>query len=1459
MPKLVFPGAFQLYGCPFDTRDSNRRKTATTVVRRFFRETENQRSGDPVTLRWSTSPLLGFPRQPFTVYRRRRYGLDQQNRVDPAREAIRRLYRALQADPLTVSTETVVTWGGQAQFEVLFAVFTGRSALTVTALDQRGDPLPGQRLVIPPGESSEMRLGRLRAGGIAALRVSGDGRIGPISGLSLYDLVNAPGWERIAVVGLPFERDEVALPLYNPLPQGYESPSLDGQEAARQRLAIATALHQRPTAPILSVSAPAWPAPDADRYLDYLRTPTTADGRTTPAPLDLIRDCLANSQDLDPDRLQVEYMETVGVTSPRQGDIPDARPLDASTQATLPVVAMTLLSASTESYAATGLGYGMVDFPPSQALPTDGNSQVLEPPGTQTTAYDYMVTNTFGLPTTSRLPLPPGLELSEPTVELAALMQIQPPPVPPASLAVVSKQKNRPPARDQPATEAVELSWSLSPWPQGYGVFVVRNRSVVTLNTPLPQSESRQPLIPERPALVDGGVDRTHRTRFVAPVSTLPDNVTYLVAGIDVFGRWSAWRLKSYSVRELLVQKPGLHSATLVPPAAETLRSLSGRVVSCTLEVELSWNWSDRSAFYIELAGRFFPATADESYFPQPATIDDPISPPDPTFLQGLALAEGDPTAGSAVTVTFDTAGNPTVPGPHRVTVLTSPPGNTADPNADVHRYRLTLVGMQCDYNSASPADSTLAYAVYARGAEVRLSEGTRNASSPGGWVGPATTRLADPILPPLPTLDPDLRWTALPDATGKARGVLSWPAVPNAIGYVVWEAAETTLRHVLEEPAPAVGSQLRDRALTLQGWLTTHTATSLQAFVRLTTEPLPASQTRLEVALPGHAETLYAYRVSAISGGNSESDRTQASAAALFAVPKRRQPGVPQLLLRPIPNQAALMVVALASAGAPPVGMRLYRTRKAVLTVEVGLMGPPVAGASDPRWVSLAPVVDDTWRTNPRWADPRWVALANYLLQSRDRGGLEDSSLIHGFALIDDLPPRWPPYYYRAVALGETNTSQGYYGGESVSSAMQQAVVPPTDPPQLINLRQGADQSTPLAQNLAGMALESGRKRLYIANQSASTLTVLHADTQSVLGTVAVGNNPIDVVLDAAAGRGYATNYSSNTVTVFNLDSLAVLATVTVGNTPWGMALAGNRLYVANTGSNTISVIATATNTVETTISLPQPPWYLAVDSRRNRLYASHLQHSSLSMVDLDGSGVTALTTPDGTAGLALDESRDRLWVSGYGSNTVQAIDPTADLIVATVSVGNNPVALALDTGRNHLYVANYTDGTLTVVNSRTERAIALLQCPGNPFDLAIHPDRPQVFVTAFTTRSLLSVGYPWASSQTPNRVLEVQTDLPPLADAQLTVERQIVGDRGRLERHTLLTTSLAEIPLGEPLVALAAPGPADLPALIRSAPVAGLTTLYLRFALADLPLGSALITVTDPLHRSTLRQEVP
>ena len=112
----------------------------------------------------------------------------------------------------------------------------------------------------------------------------------------------------------------------------------------------------------------------------------------------------------------------------------------------LPVVAVGMLSAGSDSEGATALGYGTAEFWEHTEI---GQTPFVYPPGTVRTRFDYMVTAPYILPFHG-------------TLDLAALMQPQPQPAPPTALRTVRRQRNRAPALDAQATEAVQVSWTLS-------------------------------------------------------------------------------------------------------------------------------------------------------------------------------------------------------------------------------------------------------------------------------------------------------------------------------------------------------------------------------------------------------------------------------------------------------------------------------------------------------------------------------------------------------------------------------------------------------------------------------------------------------------------------------------------------------------------------------------------------------------------------------------------------------------------------------------------------------------------------------------------------------------------------------------------------------------------------------------------------------------------------------------
>lgn len=954
--RRVWPHAFLLFlGAREDVSLDQVAKAADLLRKAGHELGPIQEIGPPIALRWVTRPLIGFPRTRFEVWRR--------PRSDKPSE------RLFETASVSAGGQTMVGWTQGEMYEVHFDALPDAGAtLVVEALDLNSRVIPGQRLAF-----TTPARGGLRSPGIAALRLTGRGSIaGPLGALQLT-LANEPDWRRIEVVGLPLLKSEIDPALYDAEPQGPEAPTLDGYAAAALRLQISAILHQPlPPTGVADIPTPTWDAPDPDAYLKTLRD-------FTPALVAWIAKCLNDSEDSDPNRLQALCEVTEMLPGIRQADLPGATPGADPTEMNLPVVGVSMLAAGSDGDAATALGYGTLNFPPSRRL---GDPQIVFPPGTVRIPFDYMVTAPFVFPFIGGL-------------ELAALAQPRPLPVPAAGLQASRRQGNRAPTRDQPVTESVQVSWQLSDLQQGYGVLLSRKPGgAVILNSPRVIAGGYDPFIPLRPETVDGEVPLGTRTSFTDPVAPVPVSGSatsrYMVIGRDVFGRWSPWRLVAHTASTPTVQVPGLFSARLTTNLAARV----GRVVPASLEIELAWDWSDRSPDRIELYAAFFAISS---------------SSPPATPATGFPLTTSGP-----VILRFDSVGNPFVAPGHTGSVVLVP---SSPPDPERRRYRLTLQNVQCDFTVVGE----VALAVWARGAEMVRPTILSDAA------GPRVARAPDPIPPDPPALPPiDLLWTALPDATGRARAVLRWLSVPSATGYIVWEATETAVRHAVNPAAspPTPGTSMLARAGALRGLITANAvnqARSLVAFSRLRERPITA--TELELELSGAADTLYAYRVSAITGANVESERSLS--VAVVAVPHRNTPGQPRLLLRVVAGPGGgIDVLVVPGKGVPAAGFRVHRVRRSSLAADVGMMGPAVIEPTASAWRSVSVP------RGPRTADAD-----------------------PGRAVLDGVPESWYAYHYRVVAIGAADPPNGGLPGESLPSAMASAVRPSSAPPYLDDL----------------------------------------------------------------------------------------------------------------------------------------------------------------------------------------------------------------------------------------------------------------------------------------------------------------------------------------------------------------------------------------------------------------------
>jgi hypothetical protein len=981
MSRFVWPYVFTLRATGLV--EAARQQKVGPVREKYFQKSNGL---IPVALRWATTPDLGFPREPFQVCRRQRDTNEKS------------LYQQVSAQ-ITVNGQQDISAfvTGDLAYIVLAPVAITSGSVTIQALDINSLPIPGQSVTL-----SGNGLVEFRCPGINALRVFGTGKIGPLTSVGETAYANLPDWQKIQTVGLPLKKGELGGD-YNTLPQGFEPPTMDGVQAAQIRTAITALLALNPPATgIADFPVPPWPVPDSIAYITNIRGAKSMVG--------MIGRCLHFSIDTDVTRLQKDYVETVTLDGIKQASLPGATADPAkTTSAQLPIPGVAMMAVSTDSYSAVSLGYGTVDIPPI-AQPTGAPTIAVlaapvMPPIDNYGAYDYMVAAPYVFPF--------GL-----TAMLAALSTGEPPVQAPFGLTAKVKQVHAPVKRNEAAPAAITVSWQPSQIPEGYGILVSRkpNQSEV-LNASRPAAVHGfdpfvgiAPTIPDPNTPPDQQIPNFSDTACHLPLDAPPITDRYLVAGLDVFGQWSNWVFASASLNPAPITKPGIRNVEFLMDPANAV----GHAVTATLRVEFAWDWEDRSPGQIRLTGQFIA----------------PGSGLGPAFLGGLAMKNGGPVGPPAI-LTFnyvpatqaDTVTPPItlIPAidPGHVTVgpvqILQP--NSPDPTSSQVQYRVDIKGFTLDFSAVNEID----FALYITATESIRPGQFGDATDPVMKFIGMVSKAHDPIPPVITFAPPSISWTALPDATGTARGILSWTPDPKAVGYYVWEATESALRNLLapNTPDPLANTPLVTRGGELKTLINGDQDKSLQAFARLNKDPIVGSRT--EIKVPAAASTLYVYRVSAISTAKVEASRS--AQVAVFGVPRRNVPGVPRLMLRPSQSPQGILVIALpVESGAPPAGYRVFRCRSSSLSLDGSTMGPAK--------------LDEN---NAGWKNYSSTTLAGKPLSGR--------SVVDTVAI-----PSWYPYYYRITAIGVQDLPNGLYAGESGFSGVQSGYSLPGSPPMQAN-----------------------------------------------------------------------------------------------------------------------------------------------------------------------------------------------------------------------------------------------------------------------------------------------------------------------------------------------------------------------------------------------------------------------
>lgn len=150
------------------------------------------------------------------------------------------------------------------------------------------------------------------------------------------------------------------------------------------------------------------------------------------------------------------------------------------------------------------------------------------------------------------------------------------------------------------------------------------------------------------------------------------------------------------------------------------------------------------------------------------------------------------------------------------------------------------------------------------------------------------------------------------------------------------------------------------------------------------------------------------------------------------------------------------------------------------------------------------------------------------------------------------------------------------------------------------------------------GVVVHPNGRKLYIA--TGSDVRVYDPLTLAPLGSIQTFNRPYGLAVNPAGTRLFIANYSGNSVSVVDTAADTIHGEVITGNAPFALSVSpdGSKVFVGNQNSRTLSVVDTATLTVIHDVPLGAAmPYGVQSGPDGSRVYVADFANSKLLVVD--------------------------------------------------------------------------------------------------------------------------------------------------------------------------------------------------------------------------------------------------
>lgn len=188
--------------------------------------------------------------------------------------------------------------------------------------------------------------------------------------------------------------------------------------------------------------------------------------------------------------------------------------------------------------------------------------------------------------------------------------------------------------------------------------------------------------------------------------------------------------------------------------------------------------------------------------------------------------------------------------------------------------------------------------------------------------------------------------------------------------------------------------------------------------------------------------------------------------------------------------------------------------------------------------------------------------------------------------------------------------------------------------------------------------------------------------------------------------------------------------------------------LFVSNSASNYISIIDRGLERVIGAVTVGDRPMGMALNATKDRLYVVNSGSGNVSVVDV--AQFQVLDTIQLTAGIGpvdvviMPDERNliegKLYITNRLSNDVVVVSTLTRRIIKTIPAGISPSSIAADTVRKEIYVTNEKSNDLSIINAINDSLAASIKVDNKPTGIVVGKDKIYVFNEGSNRISVIS-----------------------------------------------------------------------------------------------------------------------